>query len=406
MKKSLMILLLAFVLSLFSACADIPAETTESTTDEKPSIEPVAENTYYPRSDAFTETPTRLLYVQTGVICYYNKITGETHIFCFDPLCKHMDHVTCIAHKFGMADSGIQSIEYCAYNNRFYALRGAQFCSFSFDGSDLRVEASFGEAGKFGTDKHGVYPYGDTVYLGIQGQYVYFLANQGESWKKALMCFDVESGQLHTLYHREDTHVVGYQVSETTLYYTLSGEESGLYRAALDGSNPVKISDEIYEMFHKGIFDGEKVYFLQSNDQDQHGIFSYTLETDLFEEVTAFTTKTATLLLAVTEDAIYFTRSEPVLVGHTETRFGTFDVTNDWSRIYRLEKSTGKIVTVLDDITCETRMLCFMDDSVMIMGSIYFPDEKNAGSNGGCFIAKTDEDGMFTELTPLPSLIG
>ncbi|MBQ9747388.1 MAG: DUF5050 domain-containing protein [Clostridia bacterium] len=375
---------------------------TETTTEGKAPEKPTVTNAYYPISDAFSETPTRLLYVQTGVIRYYNKLTGEENIFCFDPLCKHKDHTTCIAHKFGMADSGIQSIEYCAYNNRFYALRGAQFCSFAFDGSDLKVEASFGEAGKFGSDKHGVYPYGGTVYLGVQGKYVYFMANQSESGKKALMCFDVESGKLSTLYHREDTHVLGYQVSENALYYNLSGEESGIYCAAPDGSNPRKISDEVFDLFHEGIFDGEKVYFLQVNDQDQHCIFSYTPGMDLFEEVTAFTTKTATRLLAVTEDAVYFTRSEPVLVGHTEGRFGTFDVTNDWSKIYRLDKSTGETVTVLDDITCETRMIHFTDDNgVIIVGGIYFPDEKKANSNDACFTAKLDENGMFTELTPL-----
>ena len=41
------------------------------------------------------------------------------------------------------------------------------------------------------------------------------------------------------------------------------------------------------------------------------------------------------------------------------------------------------------------------DNGVIIVGGIYFPDEKKANSNDACFTAKLDENGMFTELTPL-----
>ena len=89
------------------------------------------------------------------------------------------------------------------------------------------------------------------------------------------------------------------------------------------------------------------------------------------------------------------------MVGYTVGHLGTFEVTNNWSKIYRLEKNTGEIVTVLDDITCSARMLYFMDNRVMIVGSKFIPDEKKATSNGACFLANTDENGMFTEPVAL-----
>ena len=64
-----------------------------------------------------------------------------------------------------------------------------------------------------------------------------------------------------------------------------------------------------------------------------------------------------------------------------------------------MDKESGEIVTVLDDIRCSTRMLYFIEDTVILLGSGYVPDETNASSNGAGFTAKLDENGMFTELT-------
>jgi hypothetical protein len=53
------------------------------------------------------------LYREGGVIRYYNKITGESDIFCFDPLCRHN---SCVARLF----SDPSQLAYCAFDGQLY----------------------------------------------------------------------------------------------------------------------------------------------------------------------------------------------------------------------------------------------------------------------------------------------
>ena len=203
MKKQIAMFLVAVSLLMLVSCSTLnPSESVEETTIGTDITPTDTFKAYYPSSDAFSETPTRLLYVQSGIVKYYNKLTGENQIFCFDPLCRHSGPDECIAHKFMMADSGIQSIEYCEYDNRFYALRGSQFCSFAFDGSDLKVEYSFGEEGKFGANKHGVYMFGDTADLCVYEKYAFFLVLDKERGNFALNRFDIETKVIDHIFMR------------------------------------------------------------------------------------------------------------------------------------------------------------------------------------------------------------
>lgn len=403
-------LVFAMLMSLTSCKMNPFTETTQSNASmeeigdteaiEKTPLKNGITTAYYPVGDAFSETPTRLLYVQMGKLLYYNKLTAETDVFCFDPLCKHSGPDECIAHKFMMADSGIQSIEYCEYDNRFYALRGAQFCSFAFDGSDLRVEHSFGEEGKFGSNRHGVYMFGDLIHLSIHGQYIYFYARDNESGKHALIRFDAQTKEIHRIFYDAETNLGGYLISEDTLYVSMAGAYSGLYRANLDGSRLEKISDNIYADFSTGIFDGEKNYMPESDGEHQK-IVAFSPARNTFEDILLIEDDARRRLLAVTDQYIFFTKNDPISVGFYESHLGKDEIFNYTSKIYRFDKESGEIVTVLDDIRCSARMLYFIEDTVIILGSVYVPDETNAFSNGGGFIAKLDENGMFTELTQL-----
>ena len=207
MKKFLSFLLSIAIVFSFASCdtvsddtdpiESIPSDTfssdTDSTTTEHhiPQLPTKSNGTYYPMTTTFSDTPTRLLFTTGGVVRYYNKFTEEIYPFCFDSLCKH-DGYDCISYKFEMTDTGRQTIRFCEYDNRFYALRGEQFCSFSFDGSDLKVVHSFGMDGNFETEMKG-YLYGGLTYLQIHGKNVYFIARDHESGKRGLMCYDAET---------------------------------------------------------------------------------------------------------------------------------------------------------------------------------------------------------------------
>ena len=402
MKKQIAMFLVAVSLLMLVSCSTLnPSESVAETTIGTDITPTDTFKAYYPSSDAFSETPTRLLYVQSGIVKYYNKLTGENQIFCFDPLCRHSGPDECIAHKFMMADSGIQSIEYCEYDNRFYALRGSQFCSFAFDGSDLKVEYSFGEEGKFGANKHGVYMFGDTADLCVYEKYAFFLVLDKERGNFALNRFDIETKVIDHIFYEVNTNINGYLISNDTIYLSLVGNYAGFYRTKLDGSSLEKISDTLYANASDCIFDGEKIYMIDSADNVCKKIISFSPETDMFEDVMQIEDGVQHRFLAVTKDYLYFTKREPISIGFSETLFGKDEIFNYCSRIYRLSKETGEVVTVLDDIHCSTRMLFFMDDTVFLVGTVYTPHETEAFSNSAVFTAKLDENGMFTELTKI-----
>ena len=368
---------------------------------------PSNENVNYPITTAFADTPTRLLYVKSGIVYYCNKFTEGSYKFCFDPLCRHRGY-DCISYKFEMAAFDFQSIKYCEYDNRFYALRGEQFCSFAFDGSDLKIEYSFGDEGNFETELR-PYSYGGIIYLQIQGKNICFLAIDNESGKRVLMHYNAETKKMMSLFRDYDTSIYGYLLDENGVYISVVGNYSGLYYISYDGSNMKLISQDSYESFAKGIFDGERYYFIQTSqryNEEQNRtsyipekVVAFVPQSGMLEDVFVIETKNEHKLLAVTDQYIYYTVREPISVGDYTAMGYPQNISNDYSRIYRYDIETGKIVTVLDEPRCETRMIYFVDDTVFILGVECIVNETMASRRTGGFTAKLDENGMFTELT-------
>lgn len=389
--------------------ASISSDTDgESTTENHISeITPDREDIYYPMSTIFSDIPTRLLFTTGGIIHYYNKFTEEIYPFCFDPLCKHNGY-DCISYKFEMTDTGRQMIRYCEYDNRFYALRGEQFCSFSFDGSDLKVIYSFGMDGNFETEMKG-YLYGGLMYLQIQGKNIYFIARNNESGRRELMCYDAETKEMKHLFYDEHTSVYGYLLSENGIYISLIGDNQGLYFISYESGTPKLISDEVYESFAEGIFDDGHFYFIKTTplyDEEKKytrylpdKIVAFIPETAAFEDVMEIDIQNEHHLLAVTDEYIYYTVNEPISIGYSEGPRMTSEVVNEYSKIYRYHRESGEVAIVLDDLHCETKMLYFIGDKVLILGHVCTPSEDNAFRTSGGFTASLDENGMFVDLT-------
>ena len=391
--------------------ASISSDTDEGSTTENHISEIIQdnENIYYPMTTTFSDTPTRLLFNKGGIVHYYNKFTEEIYPFCFDPLCKH-DGYDCISYKFEMTDTGRQAIRFCEYDNRFYALRGEQFCSFSFDGSDLKIVYSFGMDGNFETELKG-YLYGGLMYLQIHGKNVYFIARDNESGKRVLMCYDAETKEMKRLFYDERTAVYGYLLSQNGIYIYLVGDDQGLYFMPYESGIPELISDEVYESFAEGIFDGERFYFIKTTplyDEEKKytryppdKLVAFIPETGEFEDVMEIDIQNEHHLLAVTDEYIYYTMSEPISIGYSEGSRMTAEVFNDYSKIYRYHRESREISIVLDDLRCETKMLYFIGDKVLILGHVCTPSEDDAFRTSGGFMASIDENGIFADLTEI-----
>ena len=423
MKKFLSFLLSIAIVFSFASCdtvsddtdpiESIPSDTfssdTDSTTTEHhiPQLPTKSNGTYYPMTTTFSDTSTRLLFTTGGVVRYYNKFTEEIYPFCFDPLCKH-DGYDCISYKFEMTDTGRQTIRFCEYDNRFYALRGEQFCSFSFDGSDLKVVQSFGMDGNFETEMKG-YLYGGLTYLQIHGKNVYFIARDNESGKRGLMCYDAETKEMNRVFYDENTAVYGYLLSANGIYITLTGVYQGLYYISYEGGTPRLIAEDIYDSFAEGIFDDECFYFIKTTplyDEEKKytrylpdKIVAFIPETAAFEDIMEIDIQNEHHLLAITDEYIYYTVNEPISIGYSESPRMTSEVFNEYSKIYRYHRERGEVAVVLNDLRCETKMLYFIEDKVLILGHVCTPSEDHAFRTLGGFIASLDENGMFTELT-------
>lgn len=426
--KKIFAFLLAFAILLSAvACGVSPVQTdhsgdvatlhTSETNTEKPSVlSDVC--AYYPVSDAFANADTRVLYVQSGRVQYYNKFTEDSYVFCFDPLCRHGDY-DCISYQFEMADLGFQSIEFCEYDGRFYALRGAQLYSFSFDGSDLTHILSFGEDGDLSLEsEQKAYLYGGVVYLNIYEQFVYFLAPDSEHGKRVLMRYDTQTKETVSLFGDAETNIYGYLVASDGIYISAVGTYSGLYRMSHNGDDLRLISEDIYEGFADGIYAGDAFYFVKSktvyNEEKQKDqkiadkIVSLDVKTGLFKDVFDVKIEDDHTLLAVTDDYIYYTVREERLIGETKpltTPHGTFPAQKEYnyrSRIYCYDKNTAETAVVLDDLRCDTDCIYFVNEkTVLIMGHVCKEYEGGYFRNMGGFTAIMDENGYFTELTEL-----
>ena len=424
MKKKILFLLSIAIAFSFASCdtstddtspiVSIPSDTFSSDTDSMtttehhiPELPTKSNDIYYPMTTTFSDTPTRLLFTTGGIVHYYNKFTEEIYPFCFDPLCKHNGY-DCISYKFEMTDTGRQTIRFCEYDNRFYALRGEQFCSFSFDGSDLKVVHSFGMDGNFETEMKG-YLYGGLMHLQIIGKNIYFIARDNESGKRGLMCYDAETKEMKRLFYDDSSAVYGYLLSENGIYISLIGDNQGLYHIPYEGGTPKLIAEDIYDSFADGIFDGERFYFIKTMplyDEEKKytrylpdKVVSFIPETGEFEDVMEIDIQNEHHLLAVTDEYIYYTMSDPISIGYSEGHRMTTEVFNEYSKIYRYHRESGEVAIVLDDLRCETKMLYFIGDKVLILGHVCTPSEDHAFRTSGGFIASLDENGMFVDLT-------
>ena len=216
--KYLISSLLAIML-LFVSCAESPIPIES------------ANEVHYPTRRNVIESPTRILYSDEGWLCYYNKLDGKTYPFCFEPLCKHdLADRLCTSNLFVLGDI-IGNMVYSSYDNRFYFLRGHKLCSMSFDGSDVRIEHSFGETGN---------PYEMDYELGILADissyqnFVFFLWVNSDTGHYNLMRFDIKQGKCENLSEKAGlTDNMGryFIVDDRILFLSTMAGDNALYHA-------------------------------------------------------------------------------------------------------------------------------------------------------------------------------
>ncbi|MBQ8498001.1 MAG: hypothetical protein IJ489_11185 [Clostridia bacterium] len=391
------ILLLSIFLLSVSSCRKTSSEEI-----------PKRENTIsYYDGGTLENTSTRILYHLDDQLCYYNKITGETAVFCFDPMCRHGDWRTCISLRFELNGLiSLYKIKYNEYDNRFYSIRGDKLCSFSFDGSDLKIVYSFGEKGAL--DEHSA---GGSVYnLRIAKNRLYVNIVNAEKGGREIVYYDIDTGKLHNLTENLEGQFYDFWIFEGSLYFEmLHDEEIALYRSDLDMKNICKT--EIEGVFGDSLFHQDQSYYVSYREENKQtfadAIMCYDLESGEINKVCSLENEGESNLqpciLAVSDTYVYFIKREPIHIGYEVIR-GTIEqhMYNDFSKIYRADLQSGEVTVIFDDPSCEVTEIYFLQNKkVLIKGWFCKYGEGDAEKTDAIFIAEVDENGNFVNMEKL-----
>ena len=369
----------------------------------------------YPAYNTFWETPSRVILAVGDQLLYYSKATDEILPFCFDPLCLHAPSPKiCFSYKFSEVGltRGMQNLEYCSYNNRLYALRGEQLFSFKFDGSDLKLEYSFGEQGKEFENVTIYMGVTEVRYLHVYGQYVYMLHKCAATGNMELMRYNTKTSKMENL--SEKANLTNYQIngyilgndrvyisvfdSETKMFYLLSAD--------LDLNEIKTVTTDVSYDINGGIFDGEKLYVISGQHNGE--VFTGKLEainikTGQSEKISEISGKYSWNLLAVTDDYIYYVTPERKYIGYEVTRNGNKqEIYSANTIVRRMDKETGESTIVSSDETFEVLSLYIAEDIVLIQGQKYTKGEGTAKNSGiALYAADIDEYGNFNNMHKL-----
>ena len=397
MKKAIAFLLV--MASLFTVTSCEKTSTEES---------PKTENTVsYYDGGTLENASTRILYHLDDQLCYYNKLTGETSVFCFDPMCRHGDWRTCISLRFEVNSLvSLYKIKYNEYDNRFYSIRGDKLCSFSFDGSDLKIIYSFGEKGAL--DEHCS---GGSVYnLRIAKNRLYVNVVNAEKGSREIVYYDIDTGKLHNLTENLEGQFYDFWIFEDSLYFEmLHDEEIALYRSDLDMKNIVKTGIE--GIFGDSLFHQNHAYYISYRKEGEQAfadaIMCYDPQSVEIMKVCSLENEGESNLqpciLAVSDAYVYFIKREPIHIGYELIR-GTIEqhMYNDFSKIYRADLKNGEVTSVLDAPNCEVTEIYFtQNEKVLVKGWFCKYGDGDAEKTQALFIADIDENGNFVNIEEL-----
>ena len=423
--RRLLAALLCFAVLCAVGCGETPesvgstagsaSDTTETSGEDTPGpVTPPAVQAWYPIDSGITETPTRIL-LDRSELYYYNKLDGQFYTFCFDPLCTHQTE-DCLAYRL----SHCQGVKYSDYNGRLYVLRGQKIYSLRSDGSDVRLECSFGERGDWNDNSS----FGDTESLQkmtLQGRYLYAenVFYQDKHIVATLVCYDMETGEVRTLEVGESEEYGSYFVGEDCLYvsfYNFETLELIWYRVdpTLTTRERMEETDFLEGAYpFRSICDGSTLCFVEEHweydsngnvvDLDYGEIKLYDFgsgEQKVLYEMEAQHNSTIKLL-AMTEESIYFTVYDPLYLGtYMDSRTGRETVyTNNYHQIYRMDRDGGNLTMIMDDISCEVDEIILLDSKILIDGQICQEIENShSAKRVSIMMATLDENGMVTSI--------
>ena len=396
--KKLFALFLAFTLLFLTACNNNPTDSTSGTgTDDSQNAETVSElevkdTIFYNLNMGFIDLPSRIIY-DAGKVYYYSKADGNAYVYCFDPLCEHKD-------GYCMANSSTAKAPFIFentffINNRFYYHTGfGQIISFSFDGTDKKIEYD-GEYEEFEI------PGNFWGHCMSADHYIYIdlYSCASEDGKAHTLRFNVETGEMEDL-----TEKTGNYIWPTFLYNGMIygyDEGIGFLKADLD----INSCEEIEKIPYRHSCLGSCFYNIVC---DQDGIMKvrvYDMKTELTEYYEIPGLENWATTLYVDENYIYFYQDEVIYLGDYwfKNELRPYNKTNNGS-IYRINHDGTGLVCIYeeDDFEITGRVAVIAGDKILVEGrNIIVSDNNPEMWDNGLLVGTIGADGKIDDLKPV-----
>lgn len=390
-----------------SESASESTETIERQTEDRTDVAPVSDETEestaetsricitdapfekiaaYQKNADIAESGGLLLFDYGGVLFCYDKESGRLLQYCFDEECDHKNWQECISLQFVMHNKG-QQVVYCAYDGRFYALRGEKLCSFSHDGNDVRIDYSFGENGDF--DQY-IYDIWNIYELQAYENYLYMISKDTKKGKNELYRYDTESGEMLCLSERLFGSIQHYMIYQDTVYfnYAYAGERFFCY-ADLSLNN----IDTLRQLYNtdpvSGILYQNECYFTIKGNLETH-FYAMDMNTSMLRSIASLPFNEKGEVIAVYEGRIYYADHQfesPMLtvLYAIDIKTGRREIVLDGVNGFTTEDSSYKRKFKLENLR-------FLED-----GKVLFTG--NGGGSSAIFTAELGEDGKFENIT-------
>ena len=398
--KKLLALLLALSCLFLTACNNNPADSTTGTGTMNPQA-PASSNelelkdtiiNHYTRH--FINLPSRVIFemrVASGEIynLYYNKADGNVYAYCFDPLCEHNDG-SCLARPESFDFDRTFFI-----NNRFYYHTGyGQIISFSFDGTDKKIE--------YNTD-YGIStnPWGHCMAF---GPYIYIdqRSYASEDGIAHTLRFNIETGEMVDLTEKTGNYIYPSFFYNGMLY----GYDQGV--GFLKADPDLTSCEEIERIPTGSQYLGSR-FFSTALDEKNNGIGIniYDMKTGESEMITNETIgiENKPYILCVDENYIYFYQIESIYLGDIwfkdELRPKTKG--NDGS-IYRINHDGTGLVCIYEeeDFVITGFEATIAGDKFLVEGSNFIVRDNQVETwDKGVLVGTIGADGKIDELKPV-----
>ena len=406
--KKLFALFLTCMMLFLTACNQTPLnETTtgNSQNQEKPE-DALPQGIVRNGVSGFIDIPSRILFEQSGYVFYYSKADGKAYVYCFDPLCDHSGG-KCLANPNDFEHiPAFELRDMFFINNRFYiANQYAQIYSFSFDGSDLKIE--------YGDD---YFPIEDryekqfrwSPNFRVYDKYIYIPTYADENGNQHTLRFNTETKEMEDL-----TEKTGNSISPHFFYNgELYGRDAKLrtwVKADLELKEMEPIEEQpISTQFYGSIFFSHlyDTGYTGNKDSKAIGLEAHDMKTGkssvLTNEMLGLEANNY-IIVAVDENYVYFYQYKKTVIGKIQTHWGDQDeYTTNEGKLYRVKHDGTECTLIYDNPNFEfdSREAVICGDKILIEGSEYAigADGYVVWTSGGMQVGTIGSDGKIEKF--------